>query len=334
MSQLMLRSIGDADETVYLEPNPDLTVGADQVLIEMEAATINLTDFRMAAGTYSTGVPLDLPAPMGTEGVGRVVEAGPGVDQAIVGRRVVILPTYLQGSWADRLVAPVRSVVVVGESGHAYQLAMLPMNPPTAHLALNRYVTLKPGDWVGQNLGNSAVGQYVIALARHAGLRTLTIVRREQAARELRAMGADIVLVDGDGLRERIADALGTDRLRRVLDGAGGATAVDLAHSLEFRGQVVSYSSLTGTPVGVPAAALVYRELQVRGFWLVNWLRAAQRADIEATYAELAELVEQDVIHAAVEATYPLDEYRAAFAHARTSARSGKVLFTFPGTAS
>jgi NADPH:quinone reductase-like Zn-dependent oxidoreductase len=71
----------------------------------------------------------------------------------------------------------------------------------------------------------------------------------------------------------------------------------------------------------------------VRGFWVINWIRTAPREEIERTYAELVELVEQGVLHAAVEATYPLAAYREAFAHALRPQRSGKVLFEFDGAA-
>jgi NADPH:quinone reductase-like Zn-dependent oxidoreductase len=330
MSQLILTSVGDADESVRLDDHPDLTPGPGDVLVAMEAATLNDTDFRFAAGRYA--VPPLLPSVMGTEGVGRVLAAGPEADQSLVGRRVILLPTptYQQGSWADQAVIPAGSVVPVGDQGDPLQLAMLAMNPPTADLLLRRFVSLRPGDWVGQNQGNSAVGQYVIGLARHAGLRTVSVVRREAAAEQLRALGGDIVLVDGDGLGDQIAAALGTDRLRLVLDGVGGPTPGDLARSLEFGGTVVSYASATGQPAMVPARDLIFRDLQVRGFWLVNWLRTAPRAEIEETYARLDGLLRQGILHAAVAGTYPLGEYRAAFAQARSAGRPGKVLFTFP----
>jgi hypothetical protein len=154
--------------------------------------------------------------------VGRAVAAGPAADQALVGRRVLVVPNYLQGTRADRPVAPVRSAVPVGEDGDARQLAMLASNPATAYLLLNRYIPLRPGDWIGQDMANSAIGQYV---------------------------------------------------------------------------------SMTRTPVAVPAADLVYRELGIRGLWVVNWLRDAPRAEIESVYAELSALVEPGVISAAVEAT-------------------------------
>lgn len=330
MSQLILTAVGDPSENTRYEKDPDLTVGPDDVLVAMEAAPVNPSDFLLANGWY--GVQPTVGGALGSEGVGRVTKAGAGVDPSIVGKRVVILPTYEQGTWADSVVAPARNVVTVPEGADAAQLAMLPINPATAYLLLNRYVDLQPGDWIGQNLGNSAVGRLVIALARQAGVKTLSVVRREEAAAELRAAGADLVLVDGEGLGERITEALGGAQLRLVLDGASGTTPVALAGALEFGGTIVSYSSTTGESFAAPFGDLVYRELSLRGFWLINWLRNAPRAEIEATYATLAELVAQGELSVPVAATYPLERYEEAFGHARAADRTGKVLFAFPAS--
>jgi NADPH:quinone reductase-like Zn-dependent oxidoreductase len=325
MSKIILTGIGDVDDNVRLEKNLDLTVDAGDLLVAIEAAPVNPADFLLANGWY--GVQPEIPSALGSEGVGRVLEAGSASDRGLVGKRVVILPTYEQGTWSDRVVVPARNVVVVPEDADALQLSMLAINPATAHILLNRYVDLKPGDWIGQNLGNSAVGQIVIALAKLAGVRTLSVVRREEAAEQLRALGADVVLVDGDNLGERIAEALGGAHLRLVLDGAGGTTPGALAGALEFGGTVVSYSSTTGESSPLPLGDLIYREITLRGFWLINWIRNAPRAEIEKTYSELADLVAKGVLTVPVEATYALEQYREAFAHARTPGRAGKVLF-------
>jgi NADPH:quinone reductase-like Zn-dependent oxidoreductase len=148
----------------------------------------------------------------------------------------------------------------------------------------------------------------------------------------VRALGGDVVLVDGENLGARIVQALDGAQLRLVLDGAAGTTPGELAQSLEFGGTVVSYSSATGQAATLPLGDLIFRELQLRGFWLINWIRNAPRAEIEQTYTELAELVAKGELGSAVEATYPLSQYREAFAHARRPGRSGKVLFSFEGT--
>ena len=68
-----------------------------------------------------------------------------------------------------------------GPDADPLQLAMLSINPATAHVMLNRFVDLKPGDWVAQPGANSAVGRLVITLAHLRGLKALNVVRRDEA---------------------------------------------------------------------------------------------------------------------------------------------------------
>jgi NADPH:quinone reductase-like Zn-dependent oxidoreductase len=325
MSQLILNAIGSIDENVELVKDPDLTVGPDDVLLEIEAAPINPVDFMLAAGTY--GYQAQVPFALGSEGVGRVVEVGAQGNQPLLGRRVLIVPTYQQGTWADEVVVAAKNVVAITDEGDPLQLAMVSINLLTAQLALTRFVDLKPGQWVGQNLGNSGVGGYVIGLAKHAGLKTLSVVRREETAEKLRADGADLVLVDGNDLGERIAKALDGESLRLVVDGTGDATAGALAQSAEFGGTVASYSSVTGQPTQVGLGDSIYREVGLRGFWIVNWQNNAPREELERTYVELAELAAKGVVRSEVEATYKLADYRQALEHARRPGRAGKILF-------
>ncbi|GAA0922884.1 zinc-dependent alcohol dehydrogenase family protein [Kribbella koreensis] len=325
MSQLILNAIGDIDKDITLVTDPDLTVGADQVLVAIEAAVINPVDLMIAAGTY--GFQAKPPFALGTEGVGRVTAAGASVDQALVGRRVVILPNYEQGTWADQVVVASRNVVPVTDEGDPEQLAMVAINPLTAHLMLTEYVDLQPGDWIGQNLGSSAVGQYALALAKRADLKVLSVVRSEEAADRLRRQGAGLVVVDGNDLAERIKAELGGQQLKLVLDGAGDATVGALGSALEFEGTVVSYSSVTGQPVPVGRRDSLYRQLRLRGIWIVNWLQNSTPEQIASTYGELAELVAQGVLRAEVEASYPVAEYRKALDHHRRGGRTGKIVF-------
>src|SRR5207247_3368130 len=82
------------------------------------------------------------------EGVGRVAKVGSKVDVALQGKRVLILPTYEQGTWADQVVVPVRNIVPMSDEADPLQLSMIGINPATAYLLLNRYVSLMPGDWI------------------------------------------------------------------------------------------------------------------------------------------------------------------------------------------
>ncbi len=85
---------------------------------------------------------------------------------------------------------------------------------------------------------------------------------------------------------------------------------------------------MSGEPPAFSPAYL-YKNLSFHGFWLMNWLRTATRHEIEKTYQVLADLTTRNVISAKVDATYPLDRYQEALAHAQQPNRSGKVLLRF-----
>jgi NADPH:quinone reductase-like Zn-dependent oxidoreductase len=327
VSQIILSAVGgELESAVSLDAAPERPPRVDEVVVAVEAAPINGADVLFAAGWF--GIYPQVPAAMGAEGVGLVVAVGSKVDPALVGRRVLILPTFHYGTWATRTVVPARNVIRVSEQADPLQLAMLSVNPAAAYALLNDFVPLRPGEWVGFNLANSAVGHYVIALARRAGIKTLAVVRREEAASEVRHLGADLVVVDGDHLKERVGEALRGARLRVLFEGTGDpAEVTQLVPAVEDGGSVISFASVTGQAPALPLPDLIYRGVSLRGFFILNWIRDTPRERLERVYHELAELVEQRAISAVVEATYPLDQYQTALRHAQKSARTGKVLF-------
>ena len=178
MRQLQLIAHGEPSDVIKLNTVAEPALGQEDVLISIEAAPLNPSDFMLVRGRY--GVRPTLPFSLGSEGVGRVAKVGSKVDVALQGKRVLILPTYEQGTWADQAVVQVRNIVPMSDEADPLQLSMIGINPATAYLLLNRYVSLMPGDWIGQTAANSAMGQYIIKLAKLAGVKTLNVVRREE----------------------------------------------------------------------------------------------------------------------------------------------------------
>jgi len=327
MRQLQFVAHGEPTEVVKLNTLPEPAPGPEDVLIAMEAAPINPSDFVFIRGFY--GVRPTFPSPVGAEGVGRIARIGSKVDVALEGKRVLIIPTYEQGTWADQVVAPVRNIVPMSNEADPLQLSMIGINPVTAYLLLSRYVSLMPGDWIGQTAANSAMGQYIIALARLAGVKTLNVVRREEAAEQVRQWGGDRVVLQGDNLPKDIDEALEGKKLSLVVDTVGGAPVGELAKSLKTGGSIVIYALQGGQFPAVSPKELIYRDLSLHGFWLINWIRNAPRSEIQETYQKLADLVADGSLSAAVEQVYPLDQFKEAFEQSLKSNRSGKILFKF-----
>jgi len=331
INKLVLTAVGgDIEETLILQTEAQLVPGPEDVVVEVEAAPVNGADSLFAAGWF--GVYPQVPADMGAEGVGRVVDVGSEVAPALIGQRVIMLPSFGFGTWATKTVVPARNVVPVPDEADALQLAMLAVNPAAAYSLLHDYVQLQPGDWVGLDLANSAVGGYVIALAKRAGVKTLAIVSREDSAEAVRRLGADLVLVDGDDLGERAVAALGEARLKLLFEGIGDpAQVARIVPVVENGGMVVSFASVTGQTPAVPLPDLIYRGVTLRSFYILTWLQEKSREELERVYRELADLVAQGLIGAEVEATYPLEEHTKAFTHAQQVGRNGKILFTPKG---
>jgi NADPH:quinone reductase-like Zn-dependent oxidoreductase len=331
MRQLQLIAHGEPTDVVELNTVPEPALGAEDVLISMEAAPLNPSDFLFVRGLY--GIRPAFPSTVGAEGVGRITEMGSKVDVALLGKRVLILPTYEQGTWADQVVAPLRNTVPISDDADPLQLSMVGINPATAYLLLSRYVALMPGDWIGQTAANSAMGQYIIALARLAGVKTLNVVRREEAAEQVLQWGGDVVVLQGDNLHRDIETALGGKKLRLVLDTLGGTPVGELAKSLRLGGSIVVYALQSGQFPAVAPGDLIYRNLSLHGFWLINWIRNAPRTEIQETYQKLGDLVVDGSISAAVDHVYALDEFKEAFDQSLKSNRSGKILFKFGSAA-
>ena len=75
------------------------------------------------------------------------------------------------------------------------QLSMTIVNPMTAFLMLTEFVDLQKGQWIIQSASNSAVGGYIIQLAKQRGIKTINVVRRPGLEKDLLAKGADVVLI-------------------------------------------------------------------------------------------------------------------------------------------
>src|SRR3989442_6242404 len=308
MRQLQLVAFGEPSEVIELNTVSEPILGQDDVLVSMEAAPINPSDFLSVRGMYR-GRPA-FPFSVGAEGVGRVTQTGSKVDGALQGKRVLILPTLEQGTWADQVVVPVRNLVPMSDEADPLQVSMIGINPVTAYLLLNRYVSLMPGDWIGQTAANSAMRQYIIALAKLAGVKTLNIVRREEAAEQVRQWGGYRVGQLGDNFHKAVEEALDGKKLITVLDTVGGTPVGELDKSLKSGGSIVSYAMQSGQFPAISPKDFFYRGLSLHGFWLGNWIRNAPRTEVQEIYQKLGDLVADGSLSAAVEHGYPLGQFK------------------------
>lgn len=332
MHQLQLIAHGEPSDVVELNIVDEPALSNEDVLVSMEAAPINPSDLMLVRGTYR--VRPAFPFPLGAEGVGCVVRTGSEVDPSLKGRRVLIVPNNEQGTWADNVVVPACNIVPVNDEADPIQLAMIGINGVTAYLLLNRYASLMPGDWIGQTAGNSAMGQYINRLAKLSGVKTLSLVRREEAAEQVRQLGGDRVVLQGEDMHRDIEEALDGNELNLVLDAIGGKPVGELARWLKPGGSVVSYGVQDGQFPAVSPHEFIFRSLSIHGFSVSNWMLNAPRTEIHEIYQVLCELVAEGSLSAAVDSVFPLEDFHEAFAQSGRAGQNGKTIFKMGGAPS
>lgn len=322
MKQVLIEKYGVPWEVARCAEVADVgTPAADEVVFDVLAFPINPADMGFCRGSYRLKPPL--PATPGAECVGRVTAVGGAIRHVKPGDLVINLQ---RENWAQKRKVKGDDAIPLPSGIDLKQAAMVRINPPTAQLMLSDFVDLKGGEWVIQNVANSAVGRLLIVLAHQRGLRTVNVVRRPELAAELKQLGADLVLADGDDLAERVARETANAPIRLGVEAIGGKATGRLADCLASDGTLVHYGSMSGENPVVSRTNFIYRGVRLTGFMLGRFLARRTPAQIRDIYAELGRQVMDGRLSAPVDTVYPIDKIKDALAHADKGGRNGKIL--------
>jgi NADPH:quinone reductase-like Zn-dependent oxidoreductase len=322
VKQVLIDRYGTPWEVARCADVPDVgEPAADEVVFDVLAFPINPADMWFCRGSYRLKPPL--PATPGAECVGRVTAVGSAVKHVRKGDLVINLQ---RENWAERRKVKGDDAIPLPAGIDLRQAAMVRINPPTAQLMLSDFVDLKPGDWVIQNVANSAVGRLLIVLAKQRGLRTVNVVRRADLAGELKALGADIVVVDSSDLARQVGEATADARIMLGVEAIGGAATGRLADCIATDGTLVHYGSMSGEDPKVTRNNFIYRGVRLTGFMLGRFLSRRSAEEIRAIYADLGGQVMAGKLSAPVDTVYPIENIKEALAHADKGGRNGKIL--------
>lgn len=195
--------------------------GADEVLIEVHASSLNPLERKLADINFLNR---SVPSPLGFDAAGVVVKVGPGVSAFSPGDRVMaMLDPVRDGCWADRsfgyALARTWLVVKIPDSMSVADAGMLPVAFLAAWQGLRGHV--QPGDCVFIPGGGGGVGHLAIQIAAralNAGL-VFTSAGREESTALARNSGASEVLdYRQDHLTSRLLDLTGGQGVDVVFD--------------------------------------------------------------------------------------------------------------------
>lgn len=294
-----------------------------QVLVKTIMSPIHNHDLWTVRGDY--GYKPDLPGAIGgSEAVGMITDVGAGVDENLIGQRIVAAGVH--GTWAEYFVAPAAGVMPLPQQIADVLGAQLIAMPFSA-IALLETLNLQAGDWIVQTAANGAVGKIMAVLAKSRGLNLLNLVRRAEAVTELHALGIEnVVSTASPNWKLQARAILGTDGARAAIDSVGGQVATDLTELLSDKGELVIFGTATGAPLALNSGLMIFKHLTVKGFW-ASKVGAEMSDDVRLRLmTELVGLAMTGKLALSDGGVYPFEDVKSAVAAAVTAGRAGKVM--------
>lgn len=223
------------NDTPTMEDAPVPDVGADQVLVRVQAAALNPLDALVVSGVARHFFDITLPITLGTDFAGTVERVGVAVTQWKVGDQVIgWADASTSGGLADFAAVPASACVPLPSSLSAAEGAAIPTAGITAWHALFSAAGLMSGETVLIHAGAGGVGSFAVQFAHKAGARVIATASGD-GLELARSLGADEV-VDYKA-QDFTATVSGVDV---VLDLVGGDTQARSYAALRTGGRLVS----------------------------------------------------------------------------------------------
>jgi NADPH:quinone reductase len=300
-------------EVMRWEDVPKPEPGPGEALVRHAAVGLNYIDVYFRTGLYKS----PLPATIGMEAAGTVTAVGDGVTTVAVGDRVAYASAPI-GAYATERVIGADRLVRLPDGIDFNTAAAMMLQGMTAQYLLRRTHRVQAGETILVHAAAGGVGLILCQWARHVGAKVIGVASTPEKAELARANGATHVLVGHADLPGEVKRLTGGAMVPVVYDSVGKDTFMASLDSLAPLGLMVSFGNASG-----PVGALDVGLLGAKGSLFLTRpslaTYTAKRADLEATTAELFQVVLDGAVKIRVNQTFPLAE--AAEAHRALEAR-------------
>jgi NADPH2:quinone reductase len=298
-----------ASPPLSLADVPEPAPGPGELLLDMEAASVNRGEIR-TAGKQPPGTVI------GWDVAGTVAAVGEGVTTFDVGERVVTLSPG-GGSFAERVAVPAEWTAPLPSACDFVPAATLPVAGVTA-AGILRLARTHAGDRVLVTGAAGGVGQFTLQLALQAKATVTGQAASEERAAAVRATGAEALVHPGDGSPV-------DGEFDVVLDGIGGPMLGPLLAATAANGRVVVYGNSADAESTFRVETFYGKGVTIYGFRVFTSVPPAQAVKDMAT---LADQVASGALSVKVQATAPLADALPLIADLYARKVTGKVVLT------
>ncbi len=324
MQAWRVHELGEPETVLQLDDVAEATPGPDEVLVEVAAASLNFPDVLMCRGEYQVKPPL--PFTPGAEVSGTVAGLGDGVDESLLGQRVIAIPTFGHGGFTARTIAPKSMVFPIPDSLGDAPASALHVTYQTGHVALHRRAHLQPGETLLVHAGAGGVGSAAIQLGLAAGARVIATAGGAEKVQVCKDLGAELV-VDYragdfvDAVKE-FTDGRGADV---IYDPVGGDTYDRSTKCIAFEGRILIIGFTGGRFADARTNHVLIKNYAVVG---VHWglYNMMQPKFVHETHAGLMRLHESGQIAPLISRELPMTDVPGALASLATRGTWGKLV--------
>ena len=296
--------------------------GAGEVLIEIQAASLNFPDLLIVQNKYQMKPPL--PFVPGSEYAGVVRAVGEGVKGLQIGQTVACLSGT--GGFGTHTLAPAKLCMPLPDGFPAVDAAAFIMTYATSHHALIDRGQLKAGETVLILGAAGGVGTAAIQIAKAQGARVIAAASTTEKCDLCKAQGADATINYGtENLREAIktlTDGKGPDV---VYDPVGGDLAEPAFRSIAWRGRYLVIGFAGGPIPALPLNLPLLKGASIVGVFWGDFARREPQANA-SMMNELARWYAEGRIKPVIDRTMPMNELKAAYARMGSRAVMGKLV--------
>jgi len=295
---------------------------ADEILIEVHAASVSFMDQLMVSGLYQMRPPT--PFVPGTEAAGIVAAVGAQVTSFAPGDRVAC--SSWTGGYAERMIAKESKCVRLPD-GVAFEAAATVLhNYGTAWYALVERARAQRGETVLVTGAAGGVGLAAMDLARHLDLRVIAGVGSDGKAALVRSYGAgEIINYRQEDLRDRIKSITSGYGIDIGFDTIGGAIFEQMARLMAWRGRLMPIGFTSGEIPSIPMNLPLLKNYSILGVFVGAWAEkfSAEAARMNDT---LMQLLADGKIRPHIDRILPLEEAGEAMRAVANRTVQGRIV--------